>query len=136
MYSVQAAGEQLNKRDFCPDIGTKYPITGLLLQIYPLLTGEISGNRRYRVEKNDITDDVGEQYQDIRISCLEYTDIIPDVLKHQDTDIVFWQILGPIFHLLRRRPSPAALVTALALQLVQPIGPRPAWTLCTPRGDY
>ena len=49
---------------------------------------------------------------------------------------MFLLISGLIFHLLpvlRRRPPPAALATALALQLVQALGPRPAWTLCTPR---
>jgi hypothetical protein len=36
---------------------------------------------------------------------------------------------------LRRRPLPAALAIALAHQLVQPLGPRAAWTLCTPWGQ-
>jgi hypothetical protein len=33
-------------------------------------------------KKHDITRGFGEQYQDIRISCLEYTDIIPNVLQY------------------------------------------------------
>jgi hypothetical protein len=45
----------------------------------------------------------------------------------------------PNFHLPRRRPGPppAALATAQALRLqpVQPLGPRPAWTLCRPKGQ-
>ena len=38
-------------------------------------------------------------------------------------------ISGSIYYLPRRRPSPAALATAQALQLLQPLGPLLAWTL-------
>jgi hypothetical protein len=43
----------------------------------------------------------------------------------------------PMRHLPRRRPPPvpAGRTTAQALQPVQPLGPRPAWTLCRPKGQ-
>ena len=45
-----------------------------------------------------------------------------------------YMISGPIYYLPRRcRPPPAALATVQALQPVQPLGPLPAWTLCTPQ---
>ena len=85
-----------------------------------------------------------EQYQGIRLSCPEYTDIeqdiVPDDAHHQDTRTscccrYIRADFSPARAAAPPGPPTAALATALALQLVQPLGPRPAWTLSTPDRD-
>jgi hypothetical protein len=80
------------------------------------LTAPISGYRRYRVKNPDITRDIGEQYQDRRISGLENAYIIPDVFSISGyTDIVYFLISGPIS---AARAPPAALTTGTALSVL------------------
>jgi hypothetical protein len=76
------------------DIGTFVPISGQIPDIRPDISNlpfldstDIGKSPILCKKKHDITRDVGEQYQDIGISCPEDTNIIPDIFQCRDIQI-------------------------------------------------
>jgi hypothetical protein len=116
-------------RDKIPDIGPD-------ISDLPFLDGHDIGKSPILCKNNTISPTMSAlsgtniRNQDIRISCLECTDIVPDVSKNQYGYRVFARAdqYRPPPATLRRRPPPAALATGAALSVLH------ARTLCTPRG--
>ena len=141
--------------EFLTNFLSRYRISQQIFRITPFLPLAISEFlSRYRSFSSDITADIQDYpflaSPDIRDFLTSqrtsgpiwhaisgYTDITAKKLRcrprHQNIRTsALLQMSGLICYLPRCRPPPAALAIAQGLQLLQPLGPPPVWSTCTP----